>query len=55
MIKELELCLKHLEQFVKHWDVYDVQNHLRQLETMRNSSPAELLFLASKWARTLQI
>lgn len=55
MIKELELCLKHLEQFVKHWDVYDVQNHLRQLETTRNSSPAELLFLASKWARTVQI
>lgn len=55
MIKELELCLKNLEQFVEHWDAYNIHSHLQQLETMWKSSSEEVLFLASKWARTVQI
>lgn len=34
MVKELKCCLKHLEHFVKHWDVCNIHSHLRQLVTL---------------------
>lgn len=55
MVKELKLCLKHLKQLVKPWDVYNIYSHLRQLVTVWKSCPAEVLFLASKQARIVQI